>query len=345
VIIKKIAAAVLTVAMSAALFTGCSKSYEKVVTVDGVDFAPNMYLCAQYNAYNTAWSMVGEDVEDLMAETIEEMSAAEWIHNETIKNLQVYAWTEKTFDEMGLSLDEEELNYINELVEYYWPYNEEYYKANGIGKETYTKFNTFSYKYDEIFTALYGEGGEKAVTDAEYKAHMDENYARITGFYMPKLDKEGDLLPEREIDVIKGYCEDAVNELNGGADLEEISAKYRQTAGDYLAYGIDYSNASDNVIDSYIGKDSTAFSGEVEEKAFSLTPDGEYVWGEMDEDLIVYKRVENFSDDSELEEVKSSLLAEMKSEEFNTYAEAEAAKLATEEDAAAVKFYSVNKIK
>ena len=344
-IIKKIAAAVLTVAMTAVLFTGCGKNYEKVVTVDGVDFTPSMYLCAQYNAYNTAWGMVDEDVEDLMDETIEEMSAAEWIHNETIKNLQVYAWTEKTFDEMGLSLDEEELNYINELVEYYWPYSEEYYTANGIGKETYTKFNTFSYKYDKIFTALYGEGGAKEVTDAEYKAYMNESYARITGFYMPKLDKQGDLLPEREIDVIKGYCEDAVAELNSGAELDATSVKYKTLAGDYLAYDIDYSNASDNVIDSYIGKDSTAFSGDVEETAFSLSPDSEYVWGEMDEDLIVYKRIENFSKDSELEEVKSSLLTEMKSEEFNAYAEAEAAKLATEEDAAAVKFYSVNKIK
>ena len=65
----------------------------------------------------------------------------------------------------------------------------------------------------------------------------------------------------------------------------------------------------------------------------------------MHEDFIVYKRIENFGEGSELEELKSDLLAEMKSEEFNTYAQTEAAKLATEEDAAAVKFYSVNKIK
>ena len=162
---------------------------------------------------------------------------------------------------------------------------------------------------------------------------------------MPKLDKEGELLPEREIEVIKGYCEEAVNELNSGASLEETSVKYKTMAGDYLVYGIDYSSASDNVIDSYIGKESTAFSAEVAEKAFSLTPDSEYVWGEMDEDLIIYKRIENFATSEELEEVKSSLLSEMKSDEFNAYVEQEAAKLATETDAAAVKYYSVSKIK
>lgn len=343
--IKKIAAAVLTVAMAAVMFTGCGKNYEKVVTVDGVDFTPSMYLCAQYNAYNTAWGKVDEDVEDIMSATIEEMPAEEWIHAETLRNLQVYAWTEKTFEEMNLQLDEEEVSYINDLVEYYWPYSEEIYAANGIGKETYTKFNTFSYKYEKIFTAIYGDDGEKAPSEAEYKAYMDENYARITGFYMPKMDKEGELLPTREIDVIKGYCEEAVNELNNGASLEETSVKYKTMAGDYLAYDIDYSEASDNVIDSYIGKDSTAFSGEVEEKAFSMTPDSEYVWGEMDEDLIVYKRIENFATGDELEEVKSTLLSEMKSEEYNAYALEEAAKLSLVEDAAAVKFYSVSKIK
>ena len=55
-IIKKIAAAVLTVAMTAALFTGCSKNYEKVVTVGDMEFSPSMYLCAQFNAYSAAWS-------------------------------------------------------------------------------------------------------------------------------------------------------------------------------------------------------------------------------------------------------------------------------------------------
>lgn len=335
----------MAVAMTAVLFTGCGKNYEKVVTVDGVDFAPNMYLCAQYNAYNNAWSMVEDDVEDIMSATIEEMSAADWIHAETIKDLQVYAWTEKTFEEMGLSLAQEELDYIDQLVEYYWPYMEETYAANGIGKETYKKFNTFSYKYDKIFSALYEDGGEMAPTTEEYKAYMDDNYARITGFYMPKLDKEGEVLPTKDIEKIKAYCEEAVAELNSGASLEETSVKYKTLAGDYLAYDIDYSDASNNIIDSYIGKESTAFSAEVEEKAFSLSPDSEYVYGEMDEDLIVYKRIENFSTEAELDNVKSSLLSEMKSEEFNAYAEEQASQLAVEEVAAAVKYYAVKKIK
>lgn len=345
-IIKKIAAAVLTVAMTAALFTGCSKNYEKVVTVGDMEFSPSMYLCAQFNAYNTAYTKAeAETHEEVMTAEIDGLSAEEWIHQETIKNLRVYAWTEKTFDEMNLELLPEETGYINELVEYYWPYNEEFYTANGIGKETYVKFNTFSYKYDKIFDALYSEGGEKEVTDAEYKEYMDSKYARISGFYMPKQDKLGKELNERDLAVIKGYCEDAVNELNSGAKVDETSVKYKTMASDYLKLEYDYSDPANNLFDSYISKDTTAFSAEVADKAFAMTENSEYVMGEMDEDLVVFKRVENFSDDSELEEVKSSLLAEMKSEEFNTYAEAEAAKLATEEDAAAVKFYSVNKIK
>ena len=344
-IIKKIAAAVLTVAMTAVLFTGCGKNYEKVITVDGMDFSPSMYLCAQYQAYTSAWNEVSEEAEDVLAETIDGMSAEEWIHAETIKNLQVYAWTEKTFEEMGLQLDEMELEYIDSIVEYYWPYSEEYYTANGIGKETYVKFNTFSYKYDKIFDTLYTEGGEKEVTDAEYKEYMDSKYARIAGFYMPKQDKLGKALEERDLNVIKGYCEEAVEKLNGGAEVDDISVEYKTMASDYLKLEIDYSDASNNLFDSYISKDTAAFSAEVAEKAFALSTDSEYVWGEMDEDLVVFKRVANFETDAEFEELKPDLLSEMKSEEFNSYADAQAAELSVSEDAAAVKYYSVSKIK
>ena len=344
--IKRIAAAVLAVAMTAVLFTGCSKNYSKVVTVDGMDFTPSMYLCAQYNAYSTAWSETeAETHEEVMASEIDGMSAEEWIHQETIKTLQVYTWTEKTFEEMGLEFLAEETAYIEQLVEYYWPYSEEFYTANGIGKETYSKFNMFSYKYDKIFDALYSEGGVKEVTEAEYREYMDSKYSRITGFYMPKQDRLGKALGEKDLEVIKGYCEAAVEELNNGADLGETSVKYKTMANDYLKLEVDYSDESNNVIDSYIGKDSTAFSKEVEEKAFAMSDNSEYVMGEMDEDLIVFKRIANFATDDEFESLKGDLLSEMKSEEFNAYAEELAAQLSTTEDTAAVKYYAVSKIK
>ena len=345
-VIKRIAAAVLTVAMTAALFTGCSKNFEKVVTVDGMEFTPSMYLCAQYNAYNTAYSETeAETHEEVMAAEIEGMSAEEWIHQETIKNLQVYAWTEKTFEEMGLELLAEETDYINQLVEYYWPYSEELYKANGIGKETYTKFNTFSFKYDKIFSTLYSEGGEREVTDAEYKDYMDSKYARISGFYMPKQNKVGGKLTDDELTAIKDYCAQAVKELNDGAKVEDVSVKYKTMASEYLKLEIDYSDPANNLFDSFISKDTTAFSAEVADKAFAMSNDSEYVFAEMDEDFAVFKRVANFETDEEFANIKMDLLAEMKSEEFNAYAEELAAKLATEEDAAAVKFYAVSKIK
>ena len=101
-IIKKIAAAVLTVAMAAVAFTGCSKTYEKVVTVDGVDIAPGNYLLAQYQAYLAAGELVGDDSVDLLDTLIEDTDSKEWMHNKTIENLKLQIWTDSTFDEMGL---------------------------------------------------------------------------------------------------------------------------------------------------------------------------------------------------------------------------------------------------
>ena len=56
--------------------------------------------------------------------------------------------------------------------------------------------------------------------------------------------------------------------------------------------------------------------------------------------FVHYNRTEK-----EFEDIKGDLLTEMKSEEFNAYAEELASQLSVTEDTAAVKFYAVSKIK
>lgn len=341
---KRFTALVLTVVMGAMLLTGCGKNYEKVVTVDGVDFTPTMYLCAQYQSYNAAWTMVDEDVEDIFGETIEEVSAMEWIHNKTIENLQTYVWVEKTFEEMGLKLAQEDVEYIEYQVEYYWSYYESYYMDNGIGRDTYQKFVELDYKYDMIFEALYGEGGEKEPSDKECIKYMNGTYVRIKGFELSTLDREGEALVDKDMEKIEGFAKDAVARLNNGEELNTVCSDIKTQAGKWIGDETDYSKAEDHIVDSYVGKESSAFGTEVSDKAFALKENGKFVYGKTEDSFVIFQRIPNFADDTELENIKSSLVTEMKGTEFAEEVETAAAEYEVVEDTAAVKYYSAKNI-
>ena len=343
--IKKITALALAAVLAAAGFTGCSKNYDAVVTVEDTAFSPSMYLCAQYQAYNAAWEEVSEDTTDLFKATIDDMSAEEWIHAETIRNLQIFAWTEKTYSEMGLSLDEEEQGYIDYQVEYYWPYMEEYYSANGIGKDTYAKFTELNYKANEIFAEIYKDGSEKAPTEAECRAYMDENYTRVKGFYMPKYNADGTELDEKGKQAVLDLCDEAMAELSAGGSIYEICSKYKTKATLITGDKNDYSDGSVYVTETYVGRTSDTFPQIVCDNAFKMEENGSFICDETKNSYFIYQRVPNFADNSEFTTMKSSILSEMKGPEHNEYVETEAVKLEVKENTAAVKHYSVKNIK
>ncbi|MBQ7816226.1 MAG: hypothetical protein IJ339_02560 [Oscillospiraceae bacterium] len=346
-IIKKIAAAVLTVAMAAVAFTGCSKTYEKVVTVDGVDIAPGNYLLAQYQAYLAAGELVGDDSVDLLDTLIEDTDSKEWMHNKTIENLKLQIWTDSTFDEMGLELTQEELDYIDSQVEYYWEYVQEEYVPNGIGMETYRKNAVNSYKLEMIFAALYGEGGAREPSDEEYKAYMATQFARIKGFELPKTDAQKNFVTAQQLVQIVAYCEEAVAELNSGADFEATQVKYMTLAGELMGDETDYSDVPVQYTQQRFLSKSKVESGEemLTANAFVMDVNGEFAYDETNEGFIIYQRVENTTDAKELDYYKSQLIGGMKGEEFAEYSAAQASGLSVVEDTASVKFHSLEKIK
>ena len=343
--LKKIAAFVLTAVLAVAGFTGCGKNYESVVTVDGVSITAGEYLYAQFQAYTAAQQKV-KDSKNILKETIDEMSAEEWIHQQTIKNLRMYVWAEKKYDEMGLTLSQQSSDYANQNAEMYWSLLGEQYVANGIGLETYKKFITNNIKSNEIFTTLYGEKGEKAPSNDEYVKYISENFARVTGFAVPKLDKDGKILEEDVLIKISHLCDEAVIRLNDGEDFEVVRIDTMAQANKLAGMEEkDFSDATLNTKDFYVPKQSQELSQEFTANVYTLKENGEYLCDEVGNELMVYQRVPNYTTDEELNQLKAESLKGMKGEEFIKTVEDESSKFEVVEDASAVKYYSVSKIK
>lgn len=343
---KKFTAAVLGAVLAIGAFTGCSKNYESVLTIDGVAITPGEYLYAQYQAYNSALSEV-EDEENVLSATIEDMPAEQWIHEKAIQSLKSHIWAEKTAEEMGIQLTQEEIDNANMQAEYYWPYYEEIYADNGIGLETYKKFVISSIKLDRIFAKLYTDGGEKEPSDDEYNKYIDENYARVVGFNMTKQDNEGNFLTQDQLEQIQNLCQEAVDKLNAGEDYETIRIEYMNKAAEIAGLDLDY---SDPTIYSKRLLVSNATTTDTYDQMFVANAlvseiNGDYLYDEREDDYIVYHRVDAYSSEDEFDSLKDSVIGNMKADEFTQYIEDMTKDYQVSEDSSAVKYYSLSKIK
>ena len=349
VIIKRIAAVVLTIAMAAASLTGCGKNYEKAITVNGVDVAPGMYLYAQYMAYLEAETMV-ETGADVLSATIEETPAKDWIHTKTIENLKKYIWVENTAREMNLQLTVEDQEYIDYQSEYYWPMAESIMRDNGIGEETYKKFITNEYVSEYVvFQTLYGEGGEREPSDEAVAEYMDGKYARIKGFELSKV-KPGteEFISAQALADLKIVAVSAVEQLNKGADFNTVMVESLKAAAEINGDTAEYKaeDAAKYTVERYLTKDDVAsFEEMLTANAFRIGVDGEWVYNEVEKDIIVYQRVKNLKDQTEVDYYKLSLTHEMCADEYAAYIAEQTADWAVSEDAAAVKYYAVENIK
>lgn len=342
--IKKFTALVLTMAVGASIFAGCSKSYSSVITIDNEGVAPGMYLMAQLEAYTKASQEV-EDGTEVLKATIDEKPAQEWIKEETLKILKTNAFYNKEFERRGLELTEQEISQIEASTTNIWPNLEKIYKDNGINLTTYTEMFTTMYKRDKIFFDIYGEGKEKAPTAEEYAKYIDENYARIRGFQISKQDVAGANVAEEAIKQLSDIAIDAQKELDGGADFNDVRIKYMRIAGTVVGLTTGFDSEEEYSVKQFIKKDIAQFPETLVNEVFAAEVDGKFYIQDLETSFLVYQRVANDEDPIQLASLQASVVSEMKNDEFTAFVDESTAKYEVSEDAAAVSYYAATKIK
>lgn len=64
------------------------------------------------------------------------------------------------------------------MVDNVWKSYGESYTLMGVNRDSYQKMLEYTVKTDDLFQHFYGEGGELAPTEEEYKKYFTENYDR-----------------------------------------------------------------------------------------------------------------------------------------------------------------------
>lgn len=244
--IKKIAALGCAAAMLGSL-TACGENTTWGAVIDGEKVPAGVFIYYLETAHYEAQTRVNEEASSAAADLSPEAAAAqsaetvtaplfssqidgiaakEWIYNEATEYMQEYIAVENKFDEYGLTLSDEDKETAQVYLDQMWEYAGDYYTEMGISQESYKSIFLNSSKKQKLFEAIYGEGGEKAVSDDEIKAYLDENYALINYIEAELRDGDGNLLKSEgkaeRMEMLNGYME----RFKNGEDFDMLNAEY-----------------------------------------------------------------------------------------------------------------------
>lgn len=328
---KKISAAAAASLIALSL-ASCGKDTTWGANIDGTQLRAGMLIYFQSNAVSEASQYMAEGDTDVLAITIEDKPAKEWINDKVVKDMREYVAVEKKFEELGLSFEENEDKAVSNTVDQWWEYVSEYFEGIGVSKQSYLDAALNSKKRSMIFDHYYAEGGELAVPDDEIKNYLTENNARIKYIAMPLKDGEGNLLKSEGKAELKKMAEGYIERAKNGESFEAIEKEYNDYYDSLVAaangteaqldLGTDTSADTDETVKvsygSVITKESTIPSKKAAEEAWKLNA-GEYTLVEDDDNenyYIVY-RMELFADETYFDNQKDSVLHELKDDEFN----------------------------
>ncbi len=330
---KKIASGVLALLLAGSM-TACGgdttwayRSGDSVVT-------SGMYVGLSIDALNSAYSLEGYDsTKSPFAQDLENQDSVQWLKKKAAQLSREYLAVKQKFTEMGLSFTEEEQASLEANIEFYWTTlgMSETYTEAGCGKESFTKIFANSSKRSKIFEAIYGEGGEKEVPESELKTIFQNDYAKGTYITVSLLDENGEALTGDALTAKKEEAQKLADRVAGGEDIEKVKAQYNETeADDETDTSTVFLRESESL--------TTAGSAIVKGKA------GDSGMVTDDKNAYVYLIQDPLSGDT-FEKYQSTVLQNLKGEEFSSLVSEWAEAVSAEENTASLNKHNPKHLK
>lgn len=372
----KLTATVLAAAMLAAC-AGCADqtwSYRK----GDVSLSTGTYIYNLLNSYYEAHDLIESPDEvddkdilttkvtgsdsDAQTKTVEQYALDE--ADETSKRMVA---VEALFNEYGLELDETEDEAAQGYADQVWQTAKKTLEGYGISQESFNyAYAEYSVKFGQVFEYVYGENGDKYLSDDDLTKSFEENYTPYAFFSvsMAETDEDGNSVAKSDDEFKK-----TEKDLNGYADmLNKQNKDYKETVKKYIAdyeltYDPTYSGALKNDDDSSSFDESVVKAvKELDEGKATVVKTGEdatamyyLVYRPKYADISDYLKTDATSttpasdgDEVYVYDLKSgytryTLIDELKGDEFEDFLDDYAAGLGIEKNENAIKGYKVSK--
>lgn len=259
--VKKLTAVVIATSMLAAC-AGCGDQSWSYKT-DNVSLSAGSYIYNLLNGYYEGYDLVEspDEIKDILkAEVQGSDSDAEK------KSLEQYALdvadettsrmiaVEALFDQYGLELDDTEDEAARSYASQVWTTAKKTLEGYGIGEESFNYcYADYSVKYGQVFEYVYGEDGERTVSDDDLKKYFADNFTGYAFFSysMSETTEDGETIAKSDEEFKK-----AEENFNSYADIinksgQDYKSAVKKFIEDYeMTYDPTYSGAIENENDN-----------------------------------------------------------------------------------------------
>jgi hypothetical protein len=222
----------------------------------------------------------------------------------------------------------------------------EYYDSIGVGQDSLKDVYTYNDLSDALFLHYYDTDGITPVTDEEFNEYITENYATVKYIELDFTDYQGiSLKTDEEIQEVKDKAQSYADRFNGGESIIDIKYEYdleqaqneaqvnaedayaEETGDDelpdydtYIQEAIDAATAdraeSEDDLDTVISKASSSLDEDLTEFIWNTDADGKAVVYETEYSAYVIIREDITTKTEWKENIKSTVLNALKSDEY-----------------------------
>ncbi len=339
--IKKLTSIILVAIMVLSL-AGCAtnEGTENILTAGENELGAGVYIGYMIDAYTNAGYYVYED--NIWDGVIEDKSVEDYVRDTAIDSVKRHIAVEMMFDEMGLTLSEEDTLLIEKDAAAFVEYTGDFYIKNGCGVESLERIISIEYKISEIFMSLYYEDGSEAVSDDEKTEYYENNYAEYRVMRFSYYDASYALIDDEGKEEVNAIAESYLERAKGDEDFDELAVEAVEELAAH--YGTESFTAYDTE-NSYkiIKPDDTANEEEFVKAIFdSEELVSEIYYGETA--VLVFQRNALDRDPELRDNLEVDIIASLRSEEFETKLDEYEESLGIELNQASVDRYSPRNI-
>ncbi len=343
--LKRICTGVLAGALAISL-TACSDT-SWAAESQGERLPAGVYLYNLMGSYAEIVSEFDSSVEekDYMKQQVNGVSFEQAVTEETQKRVRQYYAVSQKFDEFGLTLSDEYLAGANQMVESQWPYLESLYTENGISKDSFSKMVTNRYKSSAIFEYLYAEGGVEEVPSDELWKAFEDQYFKAQYMAIRLTGTDGNALEGEALEETKKLAQDYVDRANKGENFEDLMLEQEKKVAAESGQEESAVHTHEGGEHTYVVAKDAAGYPEAFLNGFSSAAYDTVVSFEDESYIYIGKRLPLADDTENFENYRTTLLSDLKGDEFTQLINdwADAVEISFNE--AAVSRYTAKKVK
>ena len=228
---RKSIAVLLSVVILITIMSGCDAKW--CVKYEGQKVEPdvfNYYVCTTYDNLVKTGKIIQD--EPLDAQSIDGISAQEYISAKALEQVLYLCELEKRYEQSNLEIAEKTISGLTISTENEYSLNQQLYSKLNVSKETVLRASIsgkMGYMQQTLFNSIYGEGGTSAISAEELGNFYSDNYICYSYAYQRLSNADGTAFTDKEISAVRKEFDKIEKDVkNGTKKIDDVAIAYAQ---------------------------------------------------------------------------------------------------------------------